>query len=815
MQTLWQDIRYALRMLRKSPGFTAVAVLTLALGIGANTAIFSVVNTVLLRPLPFKNSSQLVNLWSRSTLFDFPDLGSSLPDIADVRQQNTVFSHIAAYHWVSEMALTGNGNPQQVVGAQVSAEFFPLLGLHPLFGRLFLPSELKAGQDRVVILSYSLWRQRFGGDPHAIGKSVTLDGKPYAIVGVMPSLPDLNFPTSMDLWTPLVPTTEQLAARGNHDTDAVALLKAGRTLAQAQAELNTISARLLKAYPSAEKTWSLHAESVSADLFGDERTPLFILFGAVGFVLLIACANVGNLFLSRGWARRREFAIRAALGATRVRIIRQLFVESMLLALLGGACGLLLAVWGVDALRTLIPPNTPRIDNLRVDVWVLWFTLGASIVAGILFGLAPALLVSRQDLNATMKEGGAGSQTGASRPRHNPLRQLLVVGEVALALVLVIGATLAVRSFARLLAVNLGFRPDHLLTLQIDTPSAQFAKPQQTAAFVRQAVERVRAIPGVTHVADAPFAPLSGWEGETTFEIEGAPKSSGSEGQQAEVNEVTPGYFQTLGIPLLSGREFTDADVAGAPPVCIINDALARKYFGSRNPIGKRIRAGAWDPKEPVVWKEIVGEVAGTRNQDAKSLPKPELYRASFQSTHTWSHQTLIVRTRANPAALVPTIEAQIWSIDKYLPVTQVRTMDQWFAETNAAPRFQTMLLGIFGALGLLLAMVGIYGVISYSVTQRTHEIGIRMALGAQSGQVLGLVLAQGLKLALAGVVIGVIASLALMRLMSSLLFGVSASDPLTFAGASFLLIIVALLACYIPARRATRVDPMVALRYE
>ena len=815
MRAVMQDLRYAMRTFGKAPGFTAIVVLTLALGIGANTAIFSVVNAVLLRPLPFNNSSRLVDIWSRSTMFDFPHLGSSLPAIADVRRQNTVFSDIAAYQWVSEMALTGYGEPQQVSGAQVSQEFFPLLGLHPLLGRLFLSPEFAAGQDRVAILSYSLWRERFGSDAHVVGKNATLDGKAYRIVGVMPLLPELNFPTSMDLWTPLVPTKEQLAARGNHSTDAVARLAPGRTLGQAQAELDTMSAHFAKAYSDTDKSWSLHAELVNSDLLGDTRTPLFILFGAVGFVLLIACANVGNLFLSRGWARRRELAIRSTLGATRGRVVRQLLAESLLMALIGGACGLVLAIWGVNALRTVLPPDTPRIKDLNIDQTVLWFTLGASIFAGVLFGLAPALLASRLDLNAAMKEGGAGSQAGALGPRHNPLRQILVVGEVALAMVLVIGATLAVRSFARLLAVNLGFRANHLLTMQIDTPSSQFAKPEQTVAFVRQLVERVRVIPGVTRVADAPFAPLSGWEGETTFEIEGAPKSPGSQGQQAEGNVVTPGYFQTLGIPLLAGREFTDADLAGAPPVCIVNDTLARRYFGTQTPIGKRIRAGAWDPKEPVVWKDIVGEVAGTRNRDAKLPPKPELYQPSFQSKHTWSHQTLIVRTRANPASLVPAIETQIWSIDKYLPVTQVRTMDQSFAETNAAPRFQTFLLGVFGALGLLLAVVGIYGVISYSVSQRTHEIGIRMALGAEPRQVLRLVLMQGLKLAVPGVAIGVLASLVLTRLMASLLFGVSATDPLTFAGVAIVLMIAALAACYVPARRAMRVDPMEALRYE
>jgi len=813
MRTVWQDLRYAIRTFAKAPGFTAIVVLTLALGIGANTAIFSVVNTVLLRPLPFKDSSRLVDIWSRSTMFDFPHLGSSLPAIADVRRQNTVFSDLAQYQWVSEMALTGYGEPQQVTGARVSAEFFPLLGLRPVLGRPFLAPEFAAGQDRVAIVSHSLWRERFGRDAHVIGKSATLDGKSYTIVGVMPPLPELNFPTSMDVWTPLVPTKDELAARGNHNTDALARLAPGRTLAQAQAELDTMSARFAKAYPDTDKSWSLHAEHVNSDLLGDARAPLLILLVAVGFVLLIACANVGNLFLSRGWARRRELAIRSTLGATRGRVARQLLAEGLLMALIGGACGLVLTIWGMDALKTLLPPDTPRIKDLSIDQTVLWFTLGASILSGILFGLAPALLVSRQDLNAAMKEGGAGSQGGALGPRHNPLRQMLVVGEVALAMVLVIGATLAVRSFARILAVNLGFRADHLLTMEIDTPASQFAKPEQTAAFVRQLVERVRAIPGVTHVADAPFAPLSGWEGETTFEIEGAAKSPGSQGQQAEVNQVTPGYFQTLGIPLLAGREFTEADVPGAPGVCIINDALARKYFGTRNPVGKRIRTGAWDPKEPVAWKEIVGEVAGTRNQDAKSAPKPELYRPSFQSTRTWSHQTLIVRTQANPASMVAAIEAQIWSIDKYLPVTQVRTMDQWFAETNAAPRFQTFLLGIFAALGLLLAMVGIYGVISYSVSQRTHEIGIRMALGAEPGQVLRLVLGQGLKLSVAGVAIGIVASLALTRLMASLLFGVSATDPVTFGGVAILLMIVSLAGCYLPARRAMKVDPMEALR--
>lgn len=815
MSTLFQDVKYAIRTLSNVPAFTAVAVLTLALGIGANTAIFSVVNAVLLRPLPFRHPSQLVDIWSRSTSFDFPRMGSSLPDLDDVRQQTTVFSEIAEYNWGHEMALRGQGNPQEVTAVELSQKFFPLLGLQPLYGRLFLPSEMHAGQNRVVILNDSLWRSQFGGDPHSIGKTITLDGKPYTIIGIMPPLSFLNFPTFADVWIPFVPDPKEMAARGNHFTDAVARLKPGRTLDQAQAELSTVSARLAKTYPDTDKEWSLHAQAVDHDVLGDTRTPLLILLGAVGFVLLIACANVGNLFLSRGLARRRELAIRSTLGATRGRLIRQLLVESILLALIGGACGLLLAVWGVQGLRTLLPPDTPRIQEFGIDHAVLWFTLGASALAGILFGLAPAILASRQELNAVIKEG-AGAPAGASGPRHGFLRRLLVAGEIALALILLISATLALRSLAYVLRLNLGFRSDHLLTMQIDTPAFQFANAGQQAQFVRQVLERVRALPGVTNAAITPFAPFSGWSGETTFRIEGVPENPNASQLKAEVNEPTPNYFRTLGIPLIAGREFTDADTENLPDVYVVNEALVKHYFGAENPIGRQITTGTWDQKTPVKWGEIVGVVANTRNQDAKVAPKPELYRPLLQENkNVWGFETLLVRTHGNPLTLAPLVKDQVWAVNKSLPITQVRTMDQGIAQTNAQPRFQALLLGIFGALGLLLAVVGIYGVISYSVTQRTHEIGIRMALGAAPTQVMRLILAHGLKLALLGVAIGIAAALALTRLMSSLLFGISATDPLTFAAVTVLLLAVAIAACYIPARRAMRVDPMVALRYE
>ncbi|MGC1936602.1 MAG: ABC transporter permease [Candidatus Acidiferrales bacterium] len=810
MTTLWQqDVRYAIRTLAKAPAFTAVAILTLALGIGANTAIFSVVNTSLLRPLPFHDSAQLVDLWGHSSMFDFPNLGMSLPDIEDIRAQNSVFSSVAPYKY-SSMTLTRSGAPQQLDAAKISADFFPLLGMKPLYGRIFTAAEMQAGQDREVILSYQLWQTQFGADVRAVGKSIMLDGNPYTIVGVMPPQQHLDFATGEKLWTPLAPTKDDLAARGSHGTPAVARLKPDRTVREAQADLDTIAARLAKTYPDADKNWDFRARALQADLVGDARLPLLILLGAVAFVLLIACANVGNLFLSRGWTRRRELAIRSALGATRGRLIRQLLVESLLIALVGGACGLLFAAWGVQGLRNLLPPDTPRVEDLSIDQAVLWFTLGASILAGILFGLAPAVLVSRQELTTVMKEGGAGAQTGAVSTRHKVLRQLLVIGEVALALLLVIGATLALRSLARLRSVNLGYRSDHLLTMRINFPPGKFTKPDEAISYARQILAETRSIPGVENAGASSYAPLSGFKGESTFRTDTTPQDSSP---TAEANRSAPGYFQALGVPLLAGRDFTDADKSGAPDVYIVNEAFAREYFDGVNPVGKRLAKGH-DAKNNPKWGEIVGEVANFRDQSAKDAPVP-YYFAPYDQAEDLTGISLVLRTRTDPLAVVSAVQERIWSLNKSQPVENIESMDQLVADSNAAPRSQTFLLGGFGALGLLLAVVGIYGVISYSVTQRTHEIGIRMALGAEPRQVLRLVLSHGLKLAIIGVAIGVVASLLLTRFMSSLLFGISATDPITFVGVAILLVIVALLACYVPARRAMRVDPMVALRYE
>ena len=807
LEQLLQDFRYAVRTLRKSPGFTAIAVLTLTLGIGANTAIFSVVNTSLLRALPFPHSSQLVDLWGHSSVFDFPDLGLSLPDVDDIRAQSTAFSALAPYHFCS-MTLTGRGAPQRPDCAQVSARLFPLLGIKPLYGRLFTPAEMLPGQDHEVILSFPLWKNEFGGSPRAIGETLMLDGKPYTIVGILPPQQHLDYVTDDQFWTPFAPSNKERAARADHGTWAVARLKPGFTVRQAQAQLEAIAARLARAYPDADKSWTFHVVSLESDVVGDSRAPLLILLGAVGFVLLIACANVGNLFLSRGWARRRELAIRSALGATRARVVRQLLVEGLVVALLGGLGGLLLSAWGVQGLRRLLPVDTPRIKDLSIDPMVLWFTLGTSTLAGLLFALAPAALVSGPSLNAVVKEGGA--QTGAGS-QHKFLRHSLVVAEVALALLLVIGATLALRSFAKLLAVNMGFRSDHLLTMDLNFSSGKFSNASASIAYERRIVSVVRAVPAVEDASASGYVPLDGSKGETTVHTDVMAPSAPSAMSQG--NRAAPHYFQTLGIALLAGRDFADTDTKGSPHVYIVNQAFAQKFFAGANPVGRRIWTNQ-DAQQHPQWGQIIGEIDNTRDQGAEQAPQPQLFGPLYQGGDTGGI-SLIVRTAADPLAALSAIEDRIWSVDKAQPIEDVATLDQLLVKSNAAPRFQTFLLSVFGGLGLLLAVVGIYGVLSYSVEQRRHEIGIRMALGADASRVMRLVLNQALNLTISGIAIGITASLALTRLMASFLFGVSATDPLTFVSVTILLVLAAVAACYIPARRAMRVDPLMALRHE
>ncbi|MGC2850574.1 MAG: ABC transporter permease [Candidatus Acidiferrum sp.] len=812
LHSVYSDSRFALRQLRKSPAFTIVAILTLALGIGANTAIFSVINSVLLRSLPFARPSSLVYLSTRSTFFDFPYLGLSFVDLAGVRSSSSSFSTLAVF-WPSPKELIIDNKPQRVDATEVTEDFFPVLGLRPLYGRLFTSADMQPG-SRSVILSNELWRGSFGASPAAIGKTITLDSAPHTIVGVMPPLPATGFSTDSKLWTAFIPTQEQLTDRGNHTYGVIARLKPHVSIPQAQAELDTISAHLASACPDINKSWTLHATSLNRFLLGDARTPLAILFCAVGFVLLIACANVSNLFLARGWARRREFAIRSAIGASRSALFRQLTVESLLIAFCGAACAFLIAVWTTNSLRATLPPDIPRLDQLRIDAPVALFTMATSLLAALLSGLAPALL--------TLRSAGSDSvrvsldRAKQPSPAHNFLRQLLVISEIALAAVLLIGATLALRSFNQLLHLDLGFHPNNVLTLRLDFPKSRFSTDSQAISFIQQILDGVRGTPGVTSSSAGIVFPMSDEVAATTFATEATAVDPAHEQQSSLANRVTPDYFRTLGIPLLAGRDFTDADTKGKSPLFIVNEELARKYFGTvDDSLGKRFSTD-FSSVHPV-WGQIVGVVGDLRETnhfDPQATPKPEIYAPLYQDKGL-AGIYLLLHSDSDSQRLVPALQNRIWSIDKNQPITAVATLNQRIAEVNASPRSQTILLTVFAALGFLLALIGVYGVMSYLVGLQTREIGIRIALGATPTQVLRKVLSHGLKLTLLGIFLGIVAGLLLTRFMNSLLFSVSTNDPITYVSVAVLLILVAVAACYLPARRAARVDPMVALRYE
>jgi putative ABC transport system permease protein len=622
--------------------------------------------------------------------------------------------------------------------------------------------------------------------------------------------PQLGFPTDFQLWGPFVPTQEDLSSRQNHDFSVLALLKPRARLEQAQRELDTIAAHLATSYPDADKGWSLHAESMKSYLLGDASSPLLVLFGAVGFVLLIACANVSNLFLSRGWSRRREFAIRYAIGATHGALLRQQMVESLLVALLGGACAVLIALWTIHGLRALLPPDTPRLQSIRVQSGVACFALGASLLAALLSGLAPALLSSRRDVGLAMKESATGA--GARTSGHNALRQLLVVAEIALAVTLVIGATLAIRSFARILNIDPGFRPDHLVTMRIDFPKFRFPKVEQATDFVQQVLDDARAVPGVEAASAGLVYPLGDFVAETTFATEQSTKDAKSSPQMVRMNRVAPDFFRTFGIRLLAGRDFDRRDTRGQAPVYIVNEAFARKAFGSPDVIGKRLSTDS--RSEPPNWGEIVGVSRNMRELDPAAEPKPEIY-LPFSQTRIAQGVFFAVRTKPDPMSIASAIQDRIWALDKQRPITSIKTIERQLAENNATPKSQSTLLGTFGGLGFVLALVGVYGVMSYLVNQQTREIGIRMALGAEPSGILRLVVSHGLKLTLTGVAIGLGASFALTRFIRSLLFGISPTDPFTFASVAIALTLVAVAACCIPARRAMTVDPMIALRHE
>ncbi|MGB2663673.1 MAG: ABC transporter permease [Candidatus Acidiferrum sp.] len=870
--SLLRDVRFSLRLLKKSPAFTIISILTLALGIGANTAIFSVVHSVLLRSLPFSRPSALVYLSARSTLFDFPYLGLSLLDLSDIRSTATSFSGIAVFQDAPK-ELSSDGKPQRLESSEITEDFFPVLGLRPLYGRAFTSADMQPG-TRSVILSNALWKDRFAADPAVIGRTITLDAEPHTIIGVMPAQPPLGFATDSELFTAFIPTKAQLVDRGNHAYSVIARLKPRASVASAEAELNSISARLSSAYPNIDKGWSIHATSLKQFLLGDAQAPLAILFCAVGFVLLIACANVSNLFLARGWARRREFAIRAAIGATRGVLLRQLAVESLSIALAGGACAFLIAFWTTQALRTTLPPDIPRLDQIQISAPVALFTLAATMAAALLAGLAPALLTTRSagfypsafsavtKLKFVIPNSVRGvknlSSIYVSQPNplsfdpaqhqtstpHNRLRQSLVVAEIALATILLIGATLAIRSFSQLLHMDLGFRPDNVLTLRLDFPKFRFATPDHAIAFVQQVLSSVRATPGVDSASVGLVYPISDEVAETTFETEATAANPEHAQQSALANRVAPGFFRTLGIPLLAGRDFTDADAEGKSFVFVVNESLAKKHFGTTDVIGKPLSTD-FSSGHPV-WGQIIGVTGNlhrTDQFDPQREVKPQVYAPFYQASRVVGIY-LLVRAKPlsrvphtpvtriglesilglNPGSfeapnsalsLIPALQDRIWSIDKNQPITAVATLNQRIAEVNASPRSQTLLLGIFAALGFLLALIGVYGVMSYLVGLQTREIGIRMALGASPAQVLRRILAHGLKLTTIGILLGLSGGLILTRFMSSELFAISPNDPLTYALVALLLLVVATAASYAPARRASLLNPTNALRHE
>jgi putative ABC transport system permease protein len=808
MNSLWQDMRYGFRMLWKKPGFTIVAILALALGIGANTAIFSVIYTVLLSPLPYNNPDRLVWIWETNPGSGIKKEPASLPNFNDWRTQSQSFDDMAAFVG-SSMALTSDGEPERIPAAFVSANFFSVLGTQPVLGRNFTAEENTLGKHRVVILSHSLWQRRFGANPAIIGQTITLSGNPNTVIGVLPDgfknpTPEQSKPAQ--IWAPLAFNFEQMARRSDF-LSVVARLKQGVRPEQAQAEMNTITSRLSQQYPDTNTGWSTIVLPLHERMIGDVRTALWLLMGVVGFLLLIACANVANLLLARSVARGQEIAIRRALGADRLRLVRQFLTESVLLAMIGGLLGAFLAMWGVDVLVALSPGNIPRLDEVGLNWKVLAFTLSISLITGIVFGLLPALHATSPNLTETLKEGGRSSTEGL---RGSRLRNSLVISEIAIALVLLVGAGLMIKSFTRLLDVDPGFRPERILTLELALPIAKYKENAQAVAFYDQLTGRVAAMPGVEAVGAVSTLPLSGGGDIITFLVEGRPASQPGQDVDAEYRITTPGYFATMGVPLVRGEGFTDRHNANAPAVMLINETFARRYFPGEDPIGKRLNIG--NP-ESSPWRTIIGIVRDVRHEGLDTEPYPQMYAPLAQTARR--AMTLTARTSSDPMSLVPAIRNELSALDKDQPLYNVRTMEQVLAASIARQRFQMMLIAVFACVGLVLASVGIYGVISYSVTQRTHEIGIRMALGARERDVLKMIVGQGMILTLIGVGAGLLVALALTRVMASLLYNVSATDPLTFIGVSLLLTVIALLACFIPARRAMKVDPMVALRYE
>ncbi len=804
MNPIWNDLRYGLRQLGRSPGFTAVAILTLALGIGANTAIFSVVNRLLLSPLPFSQPDQLVTVWEHNLPRDFPRNVVSPGNFLEWRERAKSFDGIAAFsNWTFN--LTGNGEPERVISRAGSANIFSLLGVTAAVGRTFQADEDQPGKGKVVMMSYGFWQRRFGGDSTIIGRSITLDGEPTIVVGVLPM--DFEFfGDPADLWAPLPLALNPNSFKGRW-LQVLGRLKSGVSLDAANAEMVALATRLREEHRDENAGWSANVVSLKETLVGDFRRGLLVLLGAVGLLLLIACANIAHLLLARAAGREKEIAIRTTLGATRRRLIGQLLIESFCLATMAGMAGLLVALWGVGIIRQALPADLriPGFSHLGIDGLVLGFTFGVTLFTGILFGLAPALTVSQLSLHDPLRGSGRHSQT----KRRARFRDLLVVTEVALAVVLLLGAGLLLRSFSELRRVDPGFQPRNLLEVRISLPEAKYADEKQQAAFFEQLDQRLATIHGVKFVGAISFLPLSGMRSASTFGVEGRPAPTHGEESVGDMRAVTPGYFEAMGIPIIKGRGLTLADRADAPSVTVVSETLARTMFPRQDPIGKRLGYGWGDS----VSAEIVGVAGDVHHDGPSTAPYMEIYRPLAQ--FPYSFMSIVVRTDGEAPSITDAVRSEVHALDPDQPVAQLRPMQELMQETLAKPRLNTLLLSLFAVVGLTLAALGIYGLMSYAVAQRTQEIGIRMALGAKAKDVLAMIVRHGLALTLTGVAVGLVASLVLTQVMSRLLFGVSSRDPLTFVMVPVLLAVVALVSCFLPARRATRVDPIVALRSE
>jgi putative ABC transport system permease protein len=805
IESLWQDVRCGSRMLRKNAGFAMVAVLTLALGIGANTAIFSVIHAVLLSPLPYDHPDRITLVRESNPSKGFEQFSVSPPNYMDWKNAAGAFEQMASMSR-GQFSYTGGAEPERLVGARVAASFFSVLGAQPELGRTFLPEDDVVGKAGVVVLSHGLWTQHFGSDPQVIGKSLTLDGESYRVIGVMQN--GFQFPRGVQLWLPSEFDERSLSprARGAHYLTVIARLKPGASIEQAQAEMASISKRLEQLYPNTNTGWTSKVVALNEATVGNIRPTLLVLFGAVGFLLLIACANVANLLLARATARQREIAIRFSLGANRLRIARQLLTESILLSGIACALGLLLAEWAMRALRTLPPSTLPRAESIGLDLPVLGFAAAVAVLTALLFGFAPALQITRGAPSETLKEGGRTASAG----RHG-VRSALVVLETTLALVLLVGSGLLFKSFVRLQTVDPGFQSKNILTANISLPKSKYSTDAQTIQFFDQLLERMQAVPDVKEAAVASGNPMDGSNLSFVFATKELQALAPADQPSAGYYVVSPNYFHTLGIPLLVGRYFTQGDFAGSPRVAIVSQAVAQRFFHDRTPIGQTIKigVGAGDPP----WREIVGVVGDVKDDGLGEAATMTVYEPCTQQV--WSSMSLFLRSDSNPSHLASILRSRVMSVDKDQPVAEIATGEQLMSQAVAQPQLRTLLLSLFAGLALVLASLGIYGVMSNMVAQRTHEIGVRMALGAGQRSVLRLVLSNGMRLTLLGIALGTAGAFALTRLMKSFLFQVTPTDPATFLEVALFLFAVALLASYIPARRATRVDPVVALRYE